>query len=196
MKLPTNFRTTTIALVWLAASGATLSVCAQPNPDDNSKSSPRRQFNRPDGSGGFPGGAARFAPGLDRVLGVLTEEQKTSFREAIQSQREKVREIEEKLRDARKELLKAGLKEKFDEEAVRQKAMAAAKLEAEMMVIRAKAFSQMRPPLSTEQIEKLRTMPSPGIERQSERPRRRPEVPRDENGLPPKDKVPAEPKPN
>jgi len=89
---------------------------------------------------------------------VLTEEQKTSFREAIQSQREKVREIEEKLRDARKELLEAGLKEKFDEEAVRQKAMAAAKLEAEMMVIRAKAFSQMRPPLSTEQIEKLRTM--------------------------------------
>ena len=182
-----------MALVWMAAFGAILTVGAQSNTDEKSPSSPRRQFNRTDASGAFPG---RFTPGLDRVLNVLTDEQRASFREAIQSQREKVREIEEKIRDARKEIFEAGLKEKFDEEAVRQKAMAAAKLEAEMMVLRAKAFSQMRPPLSAEQMEKLKNLPSPGIETQSERPRRRPEVSRDENGLPPKDRVPAEPKSN
>ena len=185
-----------MVFVWVVGFGTILTLSAQPNAEEKSQSSPRRQFNRGDATGGFPGGPGRFSPGLDRVLNVLTDEQRTSFREALQSQREKVREIEEKLRDARKEIFEAGLKDKFDEEAVRQKAMAAAKLEAEMMVIRAKAFSQVRPPLSAEQMEKLKNMPSPGIETQSERPRRRPEAPRDENGLPPKDRVAPEPKAN
>ena len=107
-----------------------------------------------------------------------------------------MRDLEEKLREARKEIFEAGLKEKFDEAAVRQKAMATAKLDAEMTVLRAKAFSQMRPALSAEQIEKLKNLPAQGAgEGQGERTRRRPDVQRDEHGLPPKDRVPAEAQP-
>ena len=130
---------------------------------------------------------------MERLFGLLTDEQRASLRRAMEAQREKMRGLEEKLRDARKELFEAGLKEKFDEEAVRQKAMVAAKLDAELAVLRAKAFSQMRPPLSAEQLEKLKNQASLGpVQRQGERQRQRPEVQRDEHGLPPKDRVPAE----
>jgi Spy/CpxP family protein refolding chaperone len=196
MKYPNQSINCIAAILFTTILGTVLTSTAQPNPDEKPQTSPRRQFNRPDGKGNFAGGAARFTPGFERIFSILTEEQRTSLRDAMQAQRDKVRETEEKLRDARKEIFEAGLKEKFDEDAVRQKAMAAAKLEAEMMVVRAKAFSQIKPPLSAEQIEKLRNLAPPGAEAQSERPRRRPEVQRDENGLPPKDRIPAAPKPN
>jgi len=177
--------------------GMNLIAAAEPKTDEKTETAPRRQLNRerPDGQG-FPGGPGRFAPGFERFFSILTEEQRASLREAMQAQREKMRAVEEKLRDARKEIFEAGLKEKFDEEAIREKATAAAKLDAELTVLRAKAFSQMRPALSAEQIEKLKKLPAPGSEGQgqNERPRRRPDVQRDENGLPPKDRAPAEPK--
>ena len=103
-----------------------------------------------------------------------------------------VRELEEKLRDTRKEIFEAGLTEKFDEDAVRSKAIAASKVEAEVMVLRAKAFSLMRPRLTADQIEKIRTAPPPGgPDNQSETPRRRSNKPRDENDLPQKDAAPG-----
>ncbi len=141
-------------------------------------------------------GQGRFAAGFERLFSVLTEEQRASFREAMEAQRKTIRELEEKIRDARKEIFEAGFKEKFDEEMVRQKAMAAAKLDAELTVVRTKAFSQIRPALSAEQIEKIKNVPPPATgEVQPERPRRRPDIKRDENGLPPKDRVPSEPAP-
>jgi Spy/CpxP family protein refolding chaperone len=139
--------------------------------------------------------AGRFVPGMERLQGILTEEQRASLREAMEGQREKMRELEEKTRTARQGLLTAGLTEKFDEEAVRQKALNAAKFEAEITVLRARAFSKMRPPLSPEQIEKLKSPPADRGEDQPEAPRRRPEVRRDEHGLPLKDGAPARPEP-
>jgi Spy/CpxP family protein refolding chaperone len=145
----------------------------------------------------FPGaGLGQFAPGLGRLLGVLTEEQRASLREAMQSQRADARALEEKLRAARQEVFAATLAEKFDEDAVRQKALVLSKLDAEMTVLRAKALSQMRPPLTPEQLEKIK-QPGPLNmgDAQVQPRRRRPEVPRDENGLPPKDAPPeAQPK--
>ena len=136
----------------------------------------------------FAGGpaAGRFVPGFERLQTVLTEEQRTSLREAMEGQRDKMREFEEKIRDARRELLTAGLIGKFDEDAVRQKAMTAAKLDAELTVLRAKAFSQMRPVLSSEQLEKLKSTASlAGRDgEQPAPPRRRSDIPRDEHGLP------------
>jgi Spy/CpxP family protein refolding chaperone len=154
-------------------------------PDDATRPQ-RRQF------GGGPG-AARFIPGFERLQAVLTEEQRASLREAMEGQRAKLRELEEKIRDARRELLTAGLTDKFDEDAVRQKAMAAAKLDAELTVARAKAFSQMRPVLSSEQLEKLKAAPVFGNreEEQTAAPRRRADIPRDEHGLPLKPGAPA-----
>jgi Spy/CpxP family protein refolding chaperone len=153
---------------------------------DKGPSAQRRQL------AGAPG-APRFIPGFDRLQSILTEEQRASLREAMQGQREKLRELEEKIRDARRELLTAGLTDKFDEDAVRQKAMAAAKLDAELTVVRAKAFSQMRPVLSSEQLEKLKAAPAFGNreEEQPAAPRRRADIPRDEHGLPLKPGAPA-----
>ena len=123
---------------------------------------------------------------------VLTPEQRDSMRGIMESEREKMRGIQEKIRDARKALMKASLAEKFDEEAVRAKALEVAKLEAEVTVIRAKAISKVQPPLSPEQIEQIINPPpmqrmEPGTggprpnDRQGNRP---PRGPRDENNQP------------
>jgi Spy/CpxP family protein refolding chaperone len=169
-------------------------IAASAQPEKNSGPEGRPPAGQEPARGQRPqmagGPAGRFGPGFERVQSVLTEDQRASLREAMQGQREKMRDLDEKMRDVRQGLLLAGLVEKFDEEAVRAKALAAAKLEAEMTVLRAKAFSQMRPVLSPEQIEKLKAPPANRGEDQPETPRRRPDGPRDENGLPLKDRVP------
>jgi Spy/CpxP family protein refolding chaperone len=141
---------------------------------------PERKQRRP-----FAEGPQRFTPGFERVLGVLTEQQRASMRQATVADREKVRELEEKIRNTRRELFELGLREKFDEAAVCEKANTAAKLDADMMVLRVKAISQIRPPLTAEQIQKIRSSPAAEMaEPQAEAPRRRRDIPRDENGLP------------
>jgi Spy/CpxP family protein refolding chaperone len=135
----------------------------------------------------------RLAPGYDRVMGVLTEEQRTSLRGAMESEREKVRDLEKKAREARKEVFEAGLAGKFEEAVVRQKAEGVAKIDAELIVLRMKAFSQMRPPLSAEQIQKLKNLAPGGAENRGEPSRSRPDIKRDENGLPLKKPSPTAP---
>jgi Spy/CpxP family protein refolding chaperone len=147
------------------------------------------EANRPAGRSLLAGaGGGRFAPAFDRFFEVLTDDQRASFREAMDTQRDKARNLQEKLRDARKELMETGLAANFDEDTVRQKAMEAAKLEAEMTVLRAKALSQMKPSLTTEQIEKLKNLPpfTPPNADQGAALRHRPESGRDENDLPPR----------
>jgi Spy/CpxP family protein refolding chaperone len=135
----------------------------------------------------------RLAPGYDRVMGVLTEEQRASLRIVMEEQREKVRDLEEKARDARKEVFEAGLAEKFDEAVVRQKATEVAKVDAELIVLRVKAFSQMRPPLSAEQVQKLKNLTPGAAENRPGPDRSRPDIKRDENGLPLKKPSPTAP---
>ncbi|MEY2427644.1 MAG: Heavy-metal resistance [Verrucomicrobiota bacterium] len=174
-------------VLWLMlailTSGAVTALQAQPtNPSSL----------RPGRPGQLPAAAmGRFAPGYERLMGVLTEEQRNSLRAAMEDQREKVRELEEKTRDARKELFEAGLTEKFDEAAVRQKATGVAKVDAEIIVLRMKAFSQMRPSLSAEQIQKLKDLTPGGAENRGEASRSRPDIKRDENGLPLKKPAPT-----
>jgi Spy/CpxP family protein refolding chaperone len=135
--------------------------------------------------------AQRGGLGFERLMGVLTEEQRASMREAMQADREKIRDLEQKIRESRRELFELGLREKFDEAAVREKASAAAKLDTEMTVLRVKAVSQIRPPLTAEQIEKIKSAAGAEMgERQGEAPRRRHDIPRDENGLPLKEQPP------
>jgi Spy/CpxP family protein refolding chaperone len=141
---------------------------------------------------GQPG---RFAPMFDRVL---SEDQRASFREAMESHRGELRELEEKLRAARRELFQAGVGREFNEEAVRDKAMAAARLETELTVLRARMLSRVKPSLSPRQLEQLQNpmglegnAPRPDFRREDRRedaPRgdRPGRGPRDENDLPPR----------
>src|SRR5689334_22961078 len=77
---------------------ALLTCMAQPKSDEkpDTSSAARRQLNRPEGARGFPGAVGPLAAGFERIYNVLTEEQRTSLRDAMQSQREKIRDAEEK----------------------------------------------------------------------------------------------------
>ena len=158
--------------VWPAAQ-------AQPNPDHpRPPQGERQRDNRPD---------PRLQPGPGALLmeRVLTEDQRESMRAIMTSQREQMRGLQEKIRAARKELLKTSLADTFDEDTVRAKALAVAKLEAEVTVLRARAISQVQPSLSDEQIEQimnpsLQDGPQPG-DRRGNRP---PRGPGDGNGPP------------
>jgi Spy/CpxP family protein refolding chaperone len=156
----------------------------QPRPERSARSRSER----------MPPGAAvgRVGPGFERVMSLLTGEQRASLREAMEAQREKTRELEEQIRRARAELFSSSLSQTFDEETVRSKAMTAAKLEAEMSVLRAKVFSTMKPALSVEQLREIRES-FPRVDTRSATPPRRPD--RDENDLPSKDRAPSQPKP-
>jgi Spy/CpxP family protein refolding chaperone len=128
-------------------------------------------------------------------MGVLTDEQRTSYQAALGRERGLMMELQTKLRVARQELVNASVGQKFDENVMRQKALAVSRLEAEMTVLRAKALSEVQPPLTPEQIEKMKTrQPGPARPlRQGERPALRPppaaaavNTNQDVNGLPPK----------
>jgi Spy/CpxP family protein refolding chaperone len=104
------------------------------------------------GPGGM-GGAGQMA----RIFTILTPEQRESLRDATETDREKMRDLQEKLRDARKAAAEAGFAKKFDEAALREKLDAANKLDTELAIMRARALSNIEPPLTDEQIEKLKS---------------------------------------
>ena len=144
------------------------------------------------GSAGF---GPRLGGGFERIMGILTEEQKSSFRETMEGQREAVRRLEQKSAESRRELFELALIDKFDEARVKEKVKELTSSDAELTVLRLKALADMKPRLSAEQLEKLRN-PGPT---QSAGPaegarKRRPEVPRDENGLPLKNPLPKDEK--
>lgn len=184
MKTPSALLKSLLALLVAASFTIAAHTSAQNQSGGTEKAPPRRQFG--------PAPAGRFSPAFERAfLSVLTDDQRASMRQAMEADREKIRDLELKIRDARKELFELGLREKFDEAAVREKANAAAKLDTEMTVLRVKAISQIRPPLSAEQIDKIKNSARAETgERQEEAPRRRHDIPRDENGLPLKQEAP------
>jgi Spy/CpxP family protein refolding chaperone len=177
MKTHSTFLKLPIAVIVAAFFTIAAHASAQNQSESTQKAPPRRQFGS--------GAAGRFSPGFERILSVLTDAQRASMRQAMEADREKIRDLEQKIREVRRELFELGLSEKFDETAVRQKASAAAKLDTEMTVLRVKAFSQIRPPLTAEQIEKIKSSARAEMgQRPEEAPRRRHDIPRDENGLP------------
>lgn len=181
--LPISLKTTLL----LGALGIAISASGQRQNQSADSASPRRPFGS--------AAAGRFSPGFERVLNVLTDDQRASMREAMAADREKIRDLEQKIRESRKQLFELGLREKFDEAAVREKANEAGKFDAEMTVLRVKAISKIRPPLTAEQIEKIKSSSGPEMgDRQPEPPRRRNDIPRDENGLPLKEQSPPEKK--
>ena len=110
---------------------------------------------RPSQPGQRPG-LGGLGPGIDfRVMSVLTPEQRESLQSAVQSKRAQAQQLEERLRTARKVFMEVGLSGKFDEKEIREKAKAVGDAEAELAVFRARTLSEMKPPLTPEQIAKL-----------------------------------------
>lgn len=141
---------------------------AQPNPERPDRPRPPLGERAP---GEGPGPRFQSGPGTALMERVLTGEQRESMRTILAGQREEMRVIQEQMRTARKALLQASFADKFDEDLVRTKALAVAKLEAELTVLRAKAMSQVQPPLSDEQIEKIMNPPQDRVQPRDGEPR-------------------------
>jgi Spy/CpxP family protein refolding chaperone len=132
----------------------------------------------------------RFFPMLNRVL---TDEQRESLRALAQAQRDQIRPLEEKLMAARRALLDAAVSGKPDDNLIRQNADALAKAESELTVIYVRAISQIKPPLTPEQIGQMKNL-QPGAGRFQAAPPEKsppekhldlpPPLPRDTNDLP------------
>jgi len=138
-----------------------------------------------------PSAAPRFLEGFG--FNLLTEEQRASLASVAHEQQGKLNELQAKIRIARKSLLDTGVAKTFDEAAVRQQAQNVANLEAELTVLRLKVLSQVQPPLSPEQVEKIRTIGQSGPAQNYRLPENRPgrqrilqNSQRDQNDLPPK----------
>ena len=156
-------------------------LLAQPAAEKKNDSPGERRPERFQGPGGY---GPRMDGGFERVFGILTEEQRGSFRAAMEGQRDRVRELEQKSAEARQELMEAALVDKFDEGKVRGKLNALMKVDADLTMIRIKGLSKIEPALTAEQLQKLRDV-AQGERRGAPEPsKRRPEAPRDENGLP------------
>ena len=126
-------------------------------------------------------------------MGVLTDEQRASYEAALNKEHGLMVELQNRLRVARQDFVEASVGQAFDENLLRQKAIAATRLEAEMAVLRARALSQVQPPLTQEQIQKIKAN-QPGPVRPFRQGggvnQRLPATPastnQDANGLPPK----------
>lgn len=101
---------------------------------------------RPDRAGGARGGMGGM---------VLDDKQRELYREAMQKNGDELRSLNDKLQAAQKDLVKATIAEKYDEKVVREKAEAVAKVQTDITVLRAKAFSSVSPTLKPEQREQL-----------------------------------------
>lgn len=152
-----DYKNKIAALAITAAVFGGAEIFAQPPPDQGQQPPPARgNFQRGERLPPIVRPLAQFGAGFGPLMNVLTEEQRSSLRAAMEPQLGKIRELDGKVRDARKVALEATLAGKFDEDAVRAKAMDVAKLDVEIAVLRAKALSQMTPPLSPDQIERVK----------------------------------------
>lgn len=165
MKRNPLFSQTALSFAGLILCGS-LALLAQPGPGPDNRPDPQpggpdRPIGPPPAGRQFDGSglAARLGPGVLHVISVLTPEQRRSFRESLRDDRENLREFQVKMKSARQHLMQTALDEKFDEKAVRKQAMEVAKLEAEQMVRLAKALSQVEPPLTSGQRERLENPP-------------------------------------
>jgi Spy/CpxP family protein refolding chaperone len=142
----------------VAACVAVMLQCANAQQDGQDRGNRQRGFQGQQGPGGFQGQGGFQGRG-GGGMAVLDEQQRNLLREALQKEQDPLRALDEKLRAAQKELMQAVLAEKYDEQVVRQKAEAVAKIEVEMTLLRAKALATVAPTLKTEQKESMINSP-------------------------------------
>lgn len=98
--------------------------------------------------GGGQGGRGGFGGGLD-------QQQMTTLREAMAKDQDAAQALQDKLQAAQKELMKAVLADPQVEATIKAKADEVAKLQAQLMVLRAKAFASVNPTLKPEQRDQM-----------------------------------------
>jgi Spy/CpxP family protein refolding chaperone len=94
---------------------------------------------------------------------ILTQEQRTKMREAMQDSRTEVTALTEKLAAAEKEAMKAALAENPDEKTVRAKIEAVTKIQTDLMMLRLKGVKAIASTLTAEQKSQLENAPRGGF---------------------------------
>jgi Spy/CpxP family protein refolding chaperone len=102
------------------------------------------------------------APAGGRPAPVLTDDQRTKLREAMQGSQAEMTQLGEKLAAAQKEALKAALAKDADEKTVRAKVEAVAKIQTDIAILRLKAVKEIAPTLTDEQKTQLESRPGVG----------------------------------
>ncbi len=100
-------------------------------------------------------------PNAGGPMAVLSEEQRASYQKNLTDKRAEMMELTSKLQPLRQELNESMFSLKVDESGIRQKVMDEAKIEADIMILRAKAFADIQPPLTEEQMEKFKQAQTP-----------------------------------
>jgi Spy/CpxP family protein refolding chaperone len=149
--MKTTFFSAAALLSFITIGALTMSVANAQDPNPGAGGGGRRGGNN-NGPGGNFGGRGNFTGGVN-----LDDKQRELIREARQKNTEELRGLEEKLRTAQHEFVRAAVAEKYDEKVVREKADAVAKIQADIAVLNAKAFSSVAPTLKPEQREQLET---------------------------------------
>jgi len=102
--------------------------------------------------------ARRERPAFWQGDASLSEEQRKAVREVAQAIRRENREHFEKLRRSRRELEEAVFAPVPDESAIKARAAEVGRLEGEIAVARARHIARIRPQLSPEQLERLKSL--------------------------------------
>jgi Spy/CpxP family protein refolding chaperone len=87
------------------------------------------------------------------------DQQRDLLRQATQKESAELRSLNDKLQAAQKEFVQALVAEKYDEKSVREKADAAARIQADLAVVRGRIFAAIAPTLKPEQRAALENSP-------------------------------------
>jgi Spy/CpxP family protein refolding chaperone len=145
-----RFTSCLIVCVLLAAASALRAQTAQTNPPLQIMQ--QRLHDQPPAQSPAVSGVSIGGP-----YGVLTEEQRTSYRALMKAASGQLMELNSKLVAANHDILVTSVTGTFDENLMHEKALVAARIQADMVVLRAKIFSEVQPPLTPEQAEKIKS---------------------------------------
>ena len=126
------------------------------------------------------GGQPRGDYFMYRFRGILTDEQGVSLRENTEASREAMAELGKKILEKRRGMMGLILAQPVDKKAIRAAFKELAKMEGEIAILRAEMIAAIKPPLSKEQLEKLKQPPR--------RPQGRPQQTRPQPGRPSPDR--------
>ena len=105
---------------------------------------------------------AQPGPGGGGRGGILTQEQRSKLREAMQSSQAELTQLNEKLVAAQKEAIKAALADKPDEASVRAKVEAVAKIQTDIAMLRFKGLKDIKSTLTDDQKSRMDERPQMG----------------------------------
>jgi Spy/CpxP family protein refolding chaperone len=144
----------------------------RPRPSDRPQAS-----DRPSDQARPQGNQPRGDYFIMRFRSILTDEQGESLREKAGESREAMSELGKKLFEKRRGMMGLILVQPVDKKAIRAAVKEMAKLEEAITIMRADMIAAIKPPLSKEQLEKLKQPPR--------RPQGRPQQTRPQQNRPP-----------